>query len=187
MAACGKHFPGHGYAKEDSHEVLPVDERSFASLEKEDLSVFARLIGQGLDAIMPGHLLYSKIDKKAVSFSEFWLKEILRERLDFKGLVLSDSLTMKGAWGEGDIVHRVKNAAAVGMDIFLICNAPSEVDRLLKASGEVLSEDKSVLWQKLRLKKKKTLFNQEYYLKMRSSLESLWDKNFTLFRSVGEK
>lgn|GEM_PF-3496424 len=58
---------------------------------------------------------------------------------------------------------------------------------LLKASGEVLSEDKSVLWQKLRLKKKKTLFNQEYYLKMRSSLESLWDKNFTLFRSVGEK
>jgi hypothetical protein len=51
----------------------------------------------------------------------------------------------------------------------------------------VLSEDKSVLWQKLRLKKKKTLFNQEYYLKMRSSLESLWDKNFTLFRSVGEK
>ena len=56
MAACGKHFPGHGYAKEDSHEVLPVDERSFASLEKEDLSVFARLIGQGLDAIMPGHL-----------------------------------------------------------------------------------------------------------------------------------
>src|SRR3990167_1589329 len=82
MQAVGKHFPGHGFVKADSHDELPVDHRSFAQLYKKDLIPFTRLMQRNLlQGIMPAHILYPKIDQLPAGFSAVWLRDILRNKL----------------------------------------------------------------------------------------------------------
>ena len=69
MAACGKHFPGHGWVEGDSHHVIPRDERSLEALRADDLRPFARLAQAGLAAVMPAHVVYPAVDEQAAGFS----------------------------------------------------------------------------------------------------------------------
>lgn len=133
MASCGKHFPGHGWVVADSHHAIPVDERSLAELEAHDLKPFAALIEQGMEALMPAHVVYEKIDDQPAGFSRFWLKQYLREKLGFNGLIFSDDLCMEGAAGAGDIVARAQAAWAAGCDMVLVCNRPDLAQQLLNA------------------------------------------------------
>lgn len=126
MAACGKHFPGHGWVEADSHTAIPVDERSLAQLE-EDMSPYRTV---GLDAVMPAHVIYPEVDNRPAGFSPVW-NAILRNQLGFDGLVFSDDLSMEGAAVAGDIVDRAHSAWIAGCDMLLICNAPDSVARLL--------------------------------------------------------
>lgn len=120
MPATGKHFPGHGAVAIDSHLGLPVDDRDFDEIE-EDMFPFAKL-AQKLDAIMPAHIVFSKIDTQPVGFSTLWLKQILRQTLKFEGVIFSDDLTMEGAAGLGDYPTRAKCALEAGCDFVLVCN-----------------------------------------------------------------
>jgi beta-N-acetylhexosaminidase len=133
MAATGKHFPGHGAVALDSHLTLPVDERDLDTIRAKDLQPFAELIAEGLEAIMPAHVVYPKVDPNPAGFSPFWLQQILRAELNFNGTIFSDDLSMEGAASVGDFPQRARLAQQAGCDMILVCNNPSAAEQVLES------------------------------------------------------
>ncbi|CAB1276426.1 beta-N-acetylhexosaminidase [Candidatus Nitrosacidococcus tergens] len=136
MATVGKHFPGHGSVVADSHLECPIDTRTLDAIKARDLISFRELISK-LDGIMPAHILYTSIDSQPASFSEVWLKSILRNELGFKGAIISDDLTMAGASTIGNMVERVYKTLAAGGDMALICNYNGGYSTLLKELDKI--------------------------------------------------
>lgn len=126
MRCCGKHFPGHGWVEADSHVAIPIDERDMAELAA-DIAPYRAL---HLDAVMPAHVIYPKVDPRPAGFSPVWIS-LLRQELAFDGVIFSDDLSMEGASVAGGIIARADAAWQAGCDMLLVCNAPDAVGELL--------------------------------------------------------
>lgn len=143
MANCGKHFPGHGFVKADSHTDIPVDRRSLKAILAEDAAPYDWL-NTTLTSVMPAHVIYPKVDARPAGFSEKWLTYILRGQLGFGGAIFSDDLSMAGArLIDGKEVSYTEAAMAAlnaGCDMVLLCNQSvgegQAVDELLNGMAE---------------------------------------------------
>lgn len=132
MAACGKHFPGHGAVEADSHHEIPVDERTLDEILSADARPYEWLGDLALPSVMPAHVIYPQVDAAPAGFSRVWVQHILRGRLGYDGVVFSDDLTMEGATVAGDILARAQAALTAGCDMVLVCNRPDLADELLQ-------------------------------------------------------
>jgi beta-N-acetylhexosaminidase len=125
MANCGKHFPGHGFVKADSHTDIPVDDRPLADILGDDAAPY-RWLSTVLASVMPAHVVYTQVDSRPAGFSAKWLGEILRGELGFQGAVVSDDLSMEGArLIDGRRVSYTGAALAAleaGCDLVPLCN-----------------------------------------------------------------
>ena len=113
-----KHFPGHGRSKFDTHLNKSVIDSSYDELSENDLVPFKLLNNETM--VMLAHIIYKSIDSKVATFSEKIIKEILRKKLLFKGIVISDDLSMKAL--EGSLNAKVKKAYSGGCDVVLYCH-----------------------------------------------------------------
>ncbi|MEB0135558.1 beta-N-acetylhexosaminidase [Actimicrobium sp. CCC2.4] len=129
MANCGKHFPGHGFVKADSHVAIPVDERAVDAVVTDDAMPY-RWLGLSLSGVMPAHVIYPQFDAAPAGFSKKWLS-LLRDEMGFEGVIFSDDLSMEGASIAGDVVAGATAALQAGCDMVLICNRPDMADQLL--------------------------------------------------------
>lgn len=129
MGTVGKHFPGHGGVGGDSHTCLPEDDRTMAALRVCDLRPYTSLHAR-LQGVMLAHIRYGGIEERIPSYSSFWIQEVLRGEIGFRGAVFSDDLTMAGA-GDDALIDRCRAALTAGCDLLPICNDVPTVDRLL--------------------------------------------------------
>ena len=143
MGNCGKHFPGHGFVKADSHTEIPVDRRSLKAILADDAAPYGWL-NTTLTSVMPAHVIYPKVDARPAGFSSRWLNDILRHQLGFGGAVFSDDLSMAGArLLDGQQVSyalAAVTALTAGCDMVLLCNQSVDggaaVDELLDGLAE---------------------------------------------------
>lgn len=131
MAACGKHFPGHGAVAADSHHAIPIDKRKASQIVDADAAPYRWLGDLVLPSVMPAHVIYPNVDAQPAGFSKVWLQQILRDDMDYDGVIFSDDLTMEGASIAGDILARAQAALTAGCDMVLVCNRPDLADDLL--------------------------------------------------------
>ena len=126
MGCCGKHFPGHGHVRADSHLAIPVDDRSWEEMA-DDLLPYRQL---KLDAVMPAHVIFPAVDHRPAGFSPVWIDK-LRNEFRHAGVIFSDDLSMEGASVAGGIVGRAQAAWDAGCDMMPVCNKPETVEELL--------------------------------------------------------
>ncbi len=106
-----KHFPGHGYIQADTHLEVAVDERDFNTILQTDIQPFLKLIEYGVDAVMPAHVRYPKVDDLPAGFSKTWLQDVLRRQCHFEGAIISDDMSMHAATNS---VMRLPSASSFG-------------------------------------------------------------------------
>ncbi|MBN8548361.1 MAG: glycoside hydrolase family 3 protein [Deltaproteobacteria bacterium] len=131
---CAKHFPGHGDTSQDSHLELPRVKLTLPELEKRELKPFQALIDSGIPMILTAHIKFLEIDKRnPATLSKKILGEILREKMGFSGVILSDDLDMQAIadnYSEDDIAKR---AIPAGLDMFLFNHKPQRGIKLAEA------------------------------------------------------
>ncbi|WP_089604267.1 beta-N-acetylhexosaminidase [Acinetobacter piscicola] len=121
MATTGKHFPGHGSVKADSHVAAAIDHREYQEIYNNDMQSFIQLQSQ-LNALMPAHVIYAKVDPNPAGFSPYWIQKVLRQELKYDGVLFSDDLSMQAACVAGHADARIRAALDAGCDMGLVCN-----------------------------------------------------------------
>ena len=131
---CGKHFPGLGAGTLDSHHATPSIPRTWDELWNEDLLPYRNLVRQ-LPIIMVSHASYPAAapDALPASISKFWITDILRKKIGYRGLILSDDLEMGGILNHSSIEDAAIAAILAGTDIIEICRSEELILRAFEA------------------------------------------------------
>jgi beta-N-acetylhexosaminidase len=138
VLACGKHFPGLGGGKLDSHHATPSISRTWDQIWEEDLEPY-RALRTALPLVMVNHAAYPKIEKpsRPASLSRFWIEDVLRQKLRYRGLVISDDMEMGGVLNHASAESAAIEAIAAGTDLLEICH---RADRVLATHEALLRE-----------------------------------------------
>ncbi|MDQ2702041.1 MAG: beta-N-acetylhexosaminidase [Pseudomonadota bacterium] len=139
MAATLKHFPGHGSVLEDTHFDDAVDDRPLDEIRKLDLVPFVAGIDAGADAVMMAHVVYPQVDPDPAGYSKRWIQDILREEMQFRGVVFSDDIGMAAAFSAGGIKARVDAHLDAGCDVVLVCHPELVPESLAAVEGRALN------------------------------------------------
>jgi beta-N-acetylhexosaminidase len=133
IAACGKHFPGHGDTAKDSHFDLPVVTHDEARLRRIELAPFAAAVQAGMPVMMTAHVVYPALDPELPATLSPRILGILREELGFRGVIVSDDLEMKAVADRYGIADLVVRSLRAGCDAFLICHRADLQEQALEA------------------------------------------------------
>ncbi len=122
VLACGKHFPGHGDTDTDSHLELPKVEHAWDRLEAIELAPFKLAAQANLPMIMTAHVVFAALDpKRPATLSEQVVTGLLRQKLGYRGVIVSDDLDMHAIAGHMGIDHAAVQAIRAGCDVLLLC------------------------------------------------------------------
>lgn len=140
VVACAKHFPGHGDTEVDSHKALPVLNFPMDRIEDIELYPFRKLIADGVDMVMVGHLSVPVLDTLPASVSYNVITRLLRQQMGFNGLIITDALNMRGVLDMYDSSYPKATLAAyqAGADILLM---PHDVTECIDAILEYIGSD----------------------------------------------
>jgi beta-N-acetylhexosaminidase len=123
VLGCGKHFPGLGEGNLDSHHAMPVVQKGWKAMWEQDLLPYRELRAQ-IPFVMVAHATYPEItnDKLPASLSRKWMQDVLRKKIGYRGLIISDDLEMRGVLSTGEIEDVAVETIRAGADMFLVCN-----------------------------------------------------------------
>ncbi|HET9840076.1 MAG TPA: beta-N-acetylhexosaminidase [Candidatus Angelobacter sp.] len=123
VLGCGKHFPGLGEGNLDSHHAMPVVEKNWKNLWAQDLLPYRELKAE-IPFVMVAHATYPEVtkDKLPASLSRRWMQEVLRKKIGYRGLIISDDLEMGGVLSTGPIEEVAVETLRAGADMFLVCH-----------------------------------------------------------------
>ncbi|MGB7553882.1 MAG: beta-N-acetylhexosaminidase, partial [Candidatus Korobacteraceae bacterium] len=143
ILGCGKHFPGLGEANLDSHNELPVIDKPWKRLWSEDLLPY-RQLGRDLPFVMVAHAAYPQVtgDRTPASLSKKWISDILRSKIGYRGLIITDDLDMGGVLAAASIEEAAVATLRAGADMFLVCQKEDSVWRAFEAVYKQAESDK---------------------------------------------
>ncbi|ABG04940.1 glycoside hydrolase, family 3-like protein [Rubrobacter xylanophilus DSM 9941] len=126
VISAAKHFPNHGPATSDSHTGLPIVDHDMDTVLSRDLPPFAAAVRAGVPMVMVGHLLYPAIDQENPASMSPQAIRLLRERLGFDGVVITDDLAMAGARQGGSVARAAVRAVSAGADMLIVSSPPPQ-------------------------------------------------------------
>jgi beta-N-acetylhexosaminidase len=134
VLGCGKHFPGLGGGSLDSHEAMPTIARSWDAMWQQDIAPY-RALSKKLPMVMVAHAAYPNASNSGLpaSISPYWVTQILREKMNYSGLIVSDDMEMGGILTQRSMEDAAVEAIAAGVDLLEICKDPSLVVQTYEA------------------------------------------------------
>ncbi len=193
VLACAKHFPGHGDTDKDSHKTLPTVGHNLMRLKKYELKPFKKLISSGVSSIMTAHLNVPSIDNSGVptSLSKKAIKKQLINKMNFKGLIITDALNMKGVSEYYKVGELEYNALAAGNDILLMSSDVSKaidyienaIDIGLFSISDINLKCKKVLNAKFWIKNNYKLIDESNDVAIEVLNEKIHRKSITLLKN----
>ncbi|MGO4263156.1 beta-N-acetylhexosaminidase [Lysobacter sp. TAB13] len=139
MAATLKHFPGHGSVLADTHFDQAADPRTLEELRATDLIPFVAGIDARADAVMMAHVSYPAVAPEPAGYSRYWIEEVLRAQMGFRGVVFSDDIGMAAAFSVGGVKARIDAHLDAGCDVVLVCHPQLVEESLAAVEGRSLN------------------------------------------------